>query len=229
MREQTWIGVFFLMSATAMSAAGCGNDVQVPTGGSAGVGGGGTGSASTGSAGGTEGNDQVGPACRTVDDLDPNFAGFNVGFLTVEIGDPSCVTGVCIVDHFQGRVTCPYGQTEEEIQSLPASAGARCRVNGAMGWMPVTVPVAPQLLARRAEQVVYCSCECDGPPSPDKSYCTCPSGFACTAFDKVNQTDFYCMKQSVAFDPSTLGSSPPVCDKDPSAPEGDCGNGRQNP
>lgn len=221
------------MSAT--TAAGCGNDVQVPTGGSesagsAGIGGGSTGSA--GSAGGTEGNAEVGPACRTIDDLDPNFAGFDVGQLNVQIGDASCLTGVCIVDHFQGRVTCPYGQTEDEIQSLPASSGARCRVNeddAAMGWMSVTVPVAPQLLARRAEQVVYCSCECDGPPSPDKSYCTCPSGFACTALDPVNQAEFYCLKQSVAFDPSTLTSSPPMCDKDPSSPKGDCGNGRQNP
>jgi hypothetical protein len=51
----------------------------------------------------------------------------------------------------------------------------RCELPGSDD--PVDVAVSPQLVARRAEEHVVCSCRCDGPgPGP---FCTCPSGTQC--------------------------------------------------
>jgi hypothetical protein len=73
-----------------------------------------------------------------------------------------------LVNYFQGRVTCPYGQGEqqEELCALPGSGE------------PVTVPVEAQLEARPPTDSVYCSCRCDG-PDPNAEYCDCGEGFIC--------------------------------------------------
>jgi hypothetical protein len=72
------------------------------------------------------------------------------------------------VNHFQGRVSCPYGQAAE---------GGGCLLPG--GAEPIRAVVKPQLLQRRAQDAVYCSCRCAG-PEPDARYCECPSGFSCS-------------------------------------------------
>ena len=112
-----------------------------------------------------------------------------------------CETRVCIVNHFQGRVSCPYGQSGTEISSNTFAHG-QCYVPAST---QVTVPVEPQLLARRADNTVYCSCRCEGADKTAK-YCSCPSGYTCTALvpdlglGKANLAGKYCLKNGTEWD-----------------------------
>src|SRR5689334_12594255 len=64
--------------------------------------------------GGGNGSANVGTPCVPADESDPLlgtlFGGFRVTEESIEVGTPECGGGVCLVNHFQGRVTCPLGQ-----------------------------------------------------------------------------------------------------------------------
>lgn len=123
----------------------------------------------------------VGDPCIPEDEYTSKFSGFGEAEANVESRSFQCETRVCIANHFRGRVSCPYGQTEEVAkalengQAVPDTPGA-CYVPSSD--TPVTVPVAPQALKRRAQDTVYCSCRCEG-PDKTASYCDCPSGYSC--------------------------------------------------
>ena len=90
----------------------------------------------------------------------------------VELGSRQCASGLCLVNHFRGRVTCPYGQPDAQ----ETSPDARCAVPPS--GTPVSVGVNPQHTIRRSADSVYCSCRCAGPgPGP---FCQCPEGYSCT-------------------------------------------------
>jgi hypothetical protein len=111
----------------------------------------------------------VGDPCTPEDEYTQGFSGYAPKEVNVESKSFQCETRVCLVNHFQGRVSCKYGQD---------AGGGGCTVP-AHPALPITVAVAPQLVERQADKAVYCSCRCDG---EDKSarYCKCPSGYACT-------------------------------------------------
>jgi hypothetical protein len=119
---------------------------------------------------------------------------------------------VCIVNHFQGRVSCPYGQKQEQIDPgsahLAPTDPGRCRIpgtdgkhcvdgntppnpvacptgegNGLTNIDAISVPVDSQLVYRNAQDTVYCSCRCKGPDTTAK-YCECPSGYVCSELVK---------------------------------------------
>lgn len=147
----------------------------------------------------------VGDPCTPEDEYRQSFNGYAVTEVNVESKSFQCETRVCIVNHFQGRVSCPYGQTEDILDSgaTPKSPTdpARCRIPGTNGKHcldqsgtksadcpadgsgtnidEITVPVQSQLIDRNAQDTVYCSCRCAG-PDPAAKYCECPSGYACT-------------------------------------------------
>src|SRR5688572_12210230 len=98
----------------------------------------------------------LGAPCLPSIERDPSFPGFTLGMVSVEAQAPGCASDVCLVHGFQGRVSCPYGQTEEQALDTPA-----CFVPGTD--VPVQTDVAPQLVARPAELASICSCRCDGP------------------------------------------------------------------
>lgn len=117
---------------------------------------------------GAEGPAAVGQPCVTTDEEFPTFSGFSLGETNIEYRGPSCGPDlVCLVNHFQGRVSCPAGQSADEL--------GRCLT---LGGDPVSVPVEPQLDDRPADRHVICSCRCDG-PERDADYCSCPSGMQC--------------------------------------------------
>ena len=122
----------------------------------------------------------VGDPCVPEDEYHANFSNFAASEAYIESRSFQCETRLCLVNHFQGRVSCPYGQTSEDL-SLPAEAGERCRLPGTDGvgaGESIDVPVKPWLVERPADDTVYCSCRCDG-PDPNAKYCECPSGYAC--------------------------------------------------
>ena len=120
----------------------------------------------------------VGDPCTPEDEYFDNFSGFSLGEVNVESRSFQCETRVCLVNKFQGRVSCPYGTkgtppdpTSDVDHALP------CVVPGFGG--NVTVPVEPWRTERTPELAVYCSCRCNG-NDPNARYCECPSGFQCS-------------------------------------------------
>lgn len=130
----------------------------------------------------------VGDPCIPEAEFDQTFSGFDPGEVNVESKSFQCLTRLCLVNHFRGRVTCPYGQDQTGKQ-LPASDGASggaFPANGDKEGNPVgpclipggndptdssqiiTGPpnspngalVHPQCVDREAANTVYCSCRC---------------------------------------------------------------------
>src|SRR5580658_2875002 len=52
----------------------------------------------------------VGDPCIPEEEYDPCFQGFSINVVSAETKSFQCLTRVCLVNHFQGRVSCPYGQ-----------------------------------------------------------------------------------------------------------------------
>lgn len=172
----------------------------------------------------------MGKACIPFDETIPAFSGS--GGVSMYLGATDCGGEVCFAYEFQGRVTCPYGQSDEGIATLPATDPGRCRLpdeTGRMTQAPVTVEVPPQLVERRAEVSVYCSCACAGTDS-SKEYCTCPSNMRCEQIvvggSRITDTGF-CVRLDSPDRTSTISTV--TCSRSSSDPITDCGNNRQNP
>jgi len=70
----------------------------------------------------------VGDPCTPEQEYDPTFLGFAAGEVNVESKSFDCQTRLCLANHFQGRVTCPYGQTK--TGGPPTSAAGDLGPNG---------------------------------------------------------------------------------------------------
>lgn len=156
----------------------------------------------------------VGDPCIPEDEYTERFSGFSVEEVNVESRSFQCETRICLVNHFQGRVSCPYGTTDSSINSKTAPAPEEtpgCTIPDNAG-IPVQVPVDPQLSYRRAADAVYCSCRCDG-PDPNARYCECPSGFSCTrlvedlSLGSSQLVGSYCVREGTEYEKGLLGTS----------------------
>lgn len=115
----------------------------------------------------------VGDPCTPEDEYNVGFPGYAASEVNVESKSFQCETRVCLVNHFQGRVSCKYGQA--------AATDGNCVIPGSDATNPNNViqqAVSPQLTARQADKAVYCSCRCDG-EDKNARYCKCPSGYGC--------------------------------------------------
>ena len=163
----------------------------------------------------------VGDPCVPEDEYRTTFSGFGINEVQVESSSLQCATRLCLVNHFQGRVSCPKGQSEDDL-TLPGSDPSRCRVPGSDNEQDaVTTPVAAWDLDRPPERAVYCSCRCDG-PDREARYCKCPSGYSCV--DLVPDVGFgasqlpgsYCVRNGTQFEPQEAGG--PSCETTPEDP-----------
>jgi hypothetical protein len=151
----------------------------------------------------------VGTACVSDDEYSTTASGFTIDQVTVEVGAPSCDGRVCLINRFQGRVTCPYGALDSDVRRFvelrdedPVAALEFLRTpNPQHGELPqvcllpgrdgsqvddfVIESVRPQLETRSPSDSVYCSCRCAGPPGAEDpaggaaQYCECGEGFTC--------------------------------------------------
>lgn len=140
----------------------------------------------------------LGAPCLLGDEYRQDFYGYAMTEANVETQSPACASGVCIANHFQGRVSCPYGQTPEE------ASDPRCYIPGSDA--NVTVPVQAQLLERAAADHVICSCRCDGPG--DGPFCACPGDMECAPLihelglpGDESLAGSYCVRKGTAYDP----------------------------
>ncbi|MDC0681083.1 hypothetical protein [Sorangium atrum] len=72
----------------------------------------------------------VGDPCLPEDEYDSQFAGFKVTEENIESRSFQCQTRICLVNHFQGRVSCPLGQ-EAPATCVPGQGGCTtCEESG---------------------------------------------------------------------------------------------------
>ena len=118
----------------------------------------------------------VGTPCVPTAENDPTFLGFDVSDIHVGATPDQVGAGdiFCLVNHFRGRVTCPYGQdpTGTELPRVDGASGGPfpegggpCMTpsNGAVTGDPSADPVAlaqvePQCTDRRAAKTVFWTC-----------------------------------------------------------------------
>lgn len=160
----------------------------------------------------------VGDPCIPEDEYTEKFSGFSVEEVNVESRSFQCETRICLVNHFQGRVSCPYGNklseqnTRYEETNMPG-----CYIPNSDRKLvdepghPDAVAVNPQLVKRQAKDAVYCSCRCDG-PDPNARYCECPSGFACRQLiddlklGSAQLVGKYCVREGTEYVPGQTGN-----------------------
>src|SRR6478609_1182648 len=82
----------------------------------------------------------VGDPCIPEDEYGLTFPGYNAKEVNVESKSFQCETRVCLGNHFQGRVSCKYGQADPAGDPSKAS----CHVPGDPN-KPILVKVDPQL------------------------------------------------------------------------------------
>ncbi len=171
------------------------------------------------------GDEGIGDPCTPEQEYDATFNGFDEKEVNVESKSFQCRTRVCLVNHFRGRVSCPYGQ---DSTGAPPQGAGPCLIPGSQ--TPVTgdpadtrkkALVAPQCLDRIADKAVYCSCRCadlDGNKPSDQTFCDCPDGFTCeqlvTSIGKGNEglTGRYCIKNGTQIKPEKPPCSDGDCD-----------------
>jgi hypothetical protein len=170
----------------------------------------------------------IGDPCIPEQEYRPEFAGFSVNEVSVESKSFQCLTRLCLVNHFQGRVSCRYGQDKSggpvsSAKPCPDIPSAGCCTPGIP--QAVTGPVDPatgmpadtdklkavprQCSLRTDDKAVYCSCRCanaQNKTDDGANYCTCPDGFQCTQLvtsigaQDVGLTGAYCIKSGTQFD-----------------------------
>lgn len=192
----------------------------------------------------------VGDPCIPEDEYHVDFGGYSVKEVNIESRSFQCTTRVCLVNHFQGRVSCPYGQDTPPVDQKGVFNGANgkdgkwCRIPGTDGsdrHDVVTVPVPAQLAGtpaqggRRADDTVYCSCRCDG-PDPNARYCQCPSGYQCTqlvqdlgsGLGSTQLAGSYCVRDGTKYTAASSTGLPCQVGSTKGNPQY-CGNNGQNP
>ncbi|MBX3223203.1 MAG: hypothetical protein KF795_22010 [Labilithrix sp.] len=165
----------------------------------------------------------IGDPCTPEQEYNPDFLGFDEKEVNVESKSFQCRTRLCLVNHFRGRVSCPYGQGPGG--EAPAG-GANCKIPGTETPIegakdPNTndfvdtrkkSSVSAQCVDRATDKAVYCSCRCadiNGQRPSDQTFCDCPDGFQCerlvTSIGQGNEglTGSYCIKTNTKYDPTT--------------------------
>jgi hypothetical protein len=182
-------------------------------------------------------NTGIGDPCTPEAEYSTSFLGFSFKEVSTESADYQCFSRLCLVNHFQGRVSCPYGQDSSGNAGKSIPQGCKTpfinqpvdgKVNGNYVDSNLKATVQPQCTDRRADTTVYCSCRCanlDGKTDDGAVYCACPDGYSCTQLYSsigggLNQglTGAYCIKSGSDYDPNA------VCAATCNAASGDCGS-----
>jgi hypothetical protein len=118
----------------------------------------------------------VGDPCVPEQEYQSCFAGFQIGEVNVESKSFQCQTRLCLVNHFQGRVSCPYGQTAGS-QDISAQCGT-----GVTGGSPIAT--------------YYPAASYAGTPIKPAT-CTIPGGSTILANATTGETDAYQVQLAV--------------------------------
>jgi hypothetical protein len=117
----------------------------------------------------------VGDPCTPEEEYVAHFTGFDVSEEYIESRSFQCATRVCLVNHFQGRVSCPLGQTAADVHPCSgpddASCGAGQKCTPSETFLPPCNPCDPKQDPTCAPVACPAGLTCD----PDNLFCTCDS------------------------------------------------------
>ncbi|AUX22122.1 hypothetical protein SOCEGT47_026230 [Sorangium cellulosum] len=104
----------------------------------------------------------VGDPCLPEEEYDPQFAGFKVTEENIESRSFQCQTRICLVNHFQGRVSCPLGQEAPKGCNPDGDANCSqqdCQESGT--YAPDCDPADPNSCVRGTcnAEGSFCGCE----------------------------------------------------------------------
>jgi hypothetical protein len=147
----------------------------------------------------------VGDPCTPDEEYGAGFNGFDLAEGYIESRSFSCTTRICLVNHFQGRVSCPLGQSANDIHPCTGPSDTTC------GGDAKCVPSATL------------SPVCTPPCDPNDLSCVqvhCPAGLQCdlnqlicvcdttnTAMVTFENVNYSCVK----FDPSCTPTTSAPC------------------
>lgn len=80
----------------------------------------------------------VGDPCTPEGEFVPTSAGAEPTTLRLDLNSVQCETRVCLSDYFRGRVSCPYGNTDQGSTPTSIAAGACLEVVGYRGYYTTT-------------------------------------------------------------------------------------------
>jgi|HubBroStandDraft_1064217.scaffolds.fasta_scaffold65961_2 hypothetical protein len=136
----------------------------------------------------------IGTPCRPILEQSAMFGGYEVRAVSYDTENASCGGGLCLVNHFQGLTSCPYGQ-ESAGMPLSTASTTGCVVPGSS--TPVDPPVAPWCTGRLANTSVICSCLCGSA----QSGCTCPAGYTCAPLIATDSgIESFCIQSVTEYD-----------------------------
>ncbi|MBS2018963.1 MAG: hypothetical protein JST00_39215 [Deltaproteobacteria bacterium] len=183
----------------------------------------------------------VGDPCTPEQEYNASFLGFSEKEVNVESKSFQCRTRVCLVNHFRGRASCPYGQTADATS--PGGSAKPCVVPGTQTVVSgkddkgnfvdaqKRASVPAQCKDRNKDKAVYCSCRCadiNGQKPSDQVFCDCPDGFTCSQLvtsigggTNEGLTGSYCIKSGTEFDADTACNQGD-CSASANAGAGDC-------
>jgi hypothetical protein len=130
----------------------------------------------------------VGDPCTPEDEYDALSPGFNLAEAYIESRSFQCATRICLSNHFQGRVSCPFGQGATTSCSGPGgprdelcdqTRGEKCALSStSLPDCDPADPTACSFFGGACDADLH-ACVC-GPAS------TPPPGFACAPQGKVS-------------------------------------------
>lgn len=134
----------------------------------------------------------VGDPCTPEDEYNAQFSGFNVAEENIESLSFQCTTRICLVNHFQGRVSCPLGQAASDIVACDPSNPTAC--------------TAGQQCAKSESFAPECASDTDCEMIPGAQCDTNLGICSCTMDQMMGGVPFYCEP----LDPSCTTECPQV-------------------
>jgi hypothetical protein len=110
----------------------------------------------------------VGDPCTPDEEYGADFNGFDLAQGYIESRSFSCTTRICLVNHFQGRVSCPLGQSQSDIHPCTGPTDASCGADGSDAKCVASATLLPA-----------CTPPCMNPNDPNCLEVKCPAGLTC--------------------------------------------------
>ena len=136
----------------------------------------------------------IGDPCTPEDEYTPSFSGFKVTEDNIESRSFQCQSRICLVNHFQGRVSCPLGQPPPTVCTSDADCGGNGSCTPAGAFAPFCA------IKCTVDADCNAGAKCTGGKCSDNGGCSsgftcqdtghycgcdqntkCPTGFACAA------------------------------------------------
>ena len=124
----------------------------------------------------------VGDPCIPEQEYAPDFIGFDYHEVNVESKSFQCQTRLCLVNHFQGRVSCPYGQNAQANGAF-AQVGGNYSCDGKNGGPSKTT----QCCTPGVSQPVVSDQDCPG--ALNGNPCLTPPAMTAKSIVNPNCTD----------------------------------------